>query len=288
MSEGRGKDRPAGDLAGLQRWIASWADASGEPVGRLSRRVGVMVLAAMLDRVRDEEGTHRFAVKGGSAMELRYVSKARVSRDVDLLFRGALTEVHELLVTAVTAGWSGFSGRVLDPSLLDIPWGDTAGLRFQTKLTYRGKPFSTLILEVVTSPSTDLELIASLSLVEVGLKPPLRVPCLALVQQVAEKLHACTDPLDGERTNERASDLMDLILMEELSLAGSNLRAARAACVDLFARRDSHPWPPVLSVQPSWQAQWANLVDGYSFHVRGIDEAVARVNALIASIDAAT
>lgn len=43
----------------------------------------------MLDAARDRHGEPLFVVKGGSALELRYESQARATRDIDLEFANA-------------------------------------------------------------------------------------------------------------------------------------------------------------------------------------------------------
>jgi AbiEi antitoxin C-terminal domain/Nucleotidyl transferase AbiEii toxin, Type IV TA system len=126
------KERPAGDLAGLNRWITAWADESSVPAGRLRRRIGVMVLVGMLDSFRSEDGLHRFLLKGATALELRLPEEARVSRDVDLVYRDVLDDVHSVLSAAVDAGWDGFSGRVLDPEELLRPNTPTGTMRVAT------------------------------------------------------------------------------------------------------------------------------------------------------------
>jgi hypothetical protein len=38
----------------------------------------------------------------------------------------------------------------------------------------------------------------------IGFEPRGPVYCLSLRCQIAQKIHACTDPLDGDRDNDRA------------------------------------------------------------------------------------
>lgn len=279
------KERPAGNLAGLNRWISAWADESSVPAGRLRRRIGVMVLIGMLDRVRGDDGLHRFVLKGATALEVRLPGEARVSRDVDFLYRGALGDVHSSLFAAVESGWGGFSGRVLDPEELSIPWDDVDGHRIAVKLTYKGKPFVTLALEVVTTLNAEFDLVTAISLENVGLDPASEVPCLSLRYQIAEKLHAVSDRLDGERINDRVGDLMDLILVEDLLLSGADWTRIRSACVEVFTHRDRQAWPPVVEAQPTWPGMWSNLVDTNGFYVAAVEKAASRVNALVERID---
>lgn len=280
------RSRPAASLPGLERWISEWADESTETASRLRRRIGVLALAAMLDRCVDEAGLSLFALKGGSALEMRFLADARVSRDVDLVYRGPVEAAVSSLSDAASRGWGPFTARAMDPEPLSIPWSDVAGARIEVKLRYAGKPYGTLALEVVTGSRGEVEYVDSVSLAPVGLEAPAKVPCLSLRYQIAEKFHACTDPLDPERVNDRAGDLMDLILIEDLvGPSGLDLPSIRSACVEVFRHRDRHPWPPLVVVQPTWPAIWAGIVGDHSFYVADVHRAAGRVNDFITAIE---
>ncbi len=280
-------DHPARDIRGLQRWISAWANASSETQARIQRRIALVAIAAMLDTARDRQGGPMFVVKGGSALELRYESRARATRDIDLEFSGSLDEIHAGVSAAIGAGWSGFGGRVLDPQPLSIPWGSVTGQRLTVHLTYLGRPFAKIPLEVITRDSPDIEYVHSLRLDPVGLPSPDPLPCRSTPYQVAEKLHACTDPLDGDRTNDRVSDLMDLILIRDLS-PDLDLAVTRTACIAVFKERSTHPWPPVVSFSPELGRLWASLVADTGFSVESLSGANQRVNRFITAIDKAT
>ena len=277
-------DQPVRDVRSLQRWISTWANATSETQARIQRRIALVAIAAMLDRARNPYGDPMFVVKGGSALELRYRFRARATRNIDLEFTGTLDEIHEDVTACVVAGWSGFSGRVLDPQPLSIPWGSVTGRRLTVKLTYLGRPFANIPLEVVTNNSPEFEYVHSLRLDPVGLPSPDPIPCLSLPYQVAEKLHACTDPLDGTRVNDRVSDLMDLILIEDLS-PELDLSATKTACATVFTERASHPWPPVVSFSPKLDQLWNALVADTGFSINSLTDAAGRVNSLITAID---
>ena len=132
------RDHPARDVRGLQRWISRWANASSDTQARVQRRIALVAIAAMLDAARDRDGEPTFVIKGGSALELRYESRARATRDIDLEFTGTLDEIHTAISTCIEAGWSGFGGRVLDPQPLTIPWGSITGQRLTVQLAYLG------------------------------------------------------------------------------------------------------------------------------------------------------
>jgi hypothetical protein len=60
---------------------------TGVAPDRVRRWVSVMVLLGALDRVGEEE-MPRFLLKGGIAIELRFGTDARATKDVDLVFFG--------------------------------------------------------------------------------------------------------------------------------------------------------------------------------------------------------
>jgi len=277
------RDHPARDVRGLQRWISQWANVSSETQARIQRRIALVAIAAMLDNARGPDGEPMFVVKGGSALELRYESRARATRDIDLEFTGMLDDIYEQVTECVEAGWSGFSGRVLDPQPLSIPWGSVTGQRLGVRLTYLGRPFANIPLEIVTRRSPQVEYINVVRLDPVGLPAPDPIPCLALPYQVAEKLHACTDPLAGERANDRVSDLMDLILIRDLS-PDLDVAATKRACMAVFTERSTHPWPPVVSSSPQRERLWNALIADTGFTITDLADVAHRVNALIAEI----
>lgn len=94
-----------------------------------------------------------------------------------------------------------------------------------------------------------------------GLPTSAVVPCMTLPWQVTQKLHACTDPVEEPRTNDRAHDLVDLQLIEAL-LADQYLTETRAACIAVFHARDRHPWPPNVTPRPHWVPIYERALEG--------------------------
>lgn len=86
-------------VAVFQRWITETERHGGVAVARQARWVSFMVLAAMLDTVRDEDNEPLCLLKGGVAMELRLDLSARATKDFDVAFRRAVdpTEMLELV-----------------------------------------------------------------------------------------------------------------------------------------------------------------------------------------------
>lgn len=175
---------------------------------------------------------------------------------------------------------------MLDPQDLSIPWSNIAGQRLTVKLRYGTRPFCTLELEVVAaSRAPEFDYVPALSLENIGIETPDAIPCLGLGQQIAEKLHACSDPLDDNRVNDRVNDIMDLIIIEDLAGSDLDLPATRSHCLRIFDERSTHPWPPVLTVLPGWKNLWTRMSEDNSFYIDDITTAVARANQLIERID---
>ena len=113
--------------------------------------------------------------------------------------------------------------------------------------------------------------------------------------QVAQKVHACTDPHDPpSNRNDRPRDVIDLLLLrEEHYPPGTHLSALRTACIDIFTaraalslygrrcgqgvaanrRRRTHTGPRTSGAKP-----------GSAGFTRPLDDAVADLNAWIAQI----
>jgi hypothetical protein len=104
--------------------------------------------------------------------------------------------------------------------------------------------------------------------------------------QMAQKIHACTEVFTAGRENDRFRDLIDLRLLREL-LAEDELPAVRAACVEIFALRAKHSWPPRLTVYRAWAPGYAAMAAELGFYTEDVEVAADALRAFIADIDAA-
>jgi hypothetical protein len=264
----------------LGRLVSNYAEASGLGVRRVRQRVSAMAFLGALDRVREEDSSGRFLIKGGIACELRFQNQARATRDLDALFHGSLDELLTDLDTAFATPYSGFSFSYTPPEAVH----ETGAHRFDVKLTYQGRGWATLRVEV--SPpegqAHEPEPVPALSVSEFGLTGPTEIACLSLRFQIAQKLHACTERFP-DRENERVHDLVDLQLMEELI---EDYSRVKAACIEIFNLRGTHAWPPTLTVEPNWPETYRELAAELDFPTKDIAEAITRVQGLIDEIRA--
>jgi Nucleotidyl transferase AbiEii toxin, Type IV TA system len=259
----------------LGRLVSNYAEASGLGVRRVRHRVSAMSFLGALDRVREEDSPARFLIKGGIACELRFQDQARATRDLDALFQGSLDELLADLDAAFAVPYSGFSFSYAPPEAIR----ETGAHRFDVKLTYEGRSWATLRVEV-SPPEGHIhepESVPALSVSEFGLTGPTEVVCLSLRYQIAQKIHACTQRFP-DRENERVHDLIDLQLMEELI---EDYSRVKTACIEIFDLRGTHSWPPTLTIEPTWPDTYLGLVTELDFPTKDMTDAIARVQELI-------
>lgn len=247
----------------------------------LRRRVGMalVVVGQMLP-----EG----AIKGGSAMALRYGRGTRFTRDLDAARVQPLARFRSDFEDSLAAGWSGFTGRLIEraaPRPLTVP---TAYVMqpFEVKLDYEGRPWCTVRFElghneIGDADEPEYQLASDLAdlFTEVGLDAPKPVPVVRADHQVAQKLHA----VSGEGS-ERARDLVDLQLLDKGE--DLDLTQVRATCVRLFEYRRQQSWRPTVATGDAWDTLYAAAVEDVDA-LPDVKAAVAWANAFVERIEAA-
>lgn len=204
------------------------------------------------------------AVKGGSAMALRYGRGTRFTRDLDAARVQPLDRFRSAFEESLATGWAGFTGRLVEktaPRPAAVP--PAYVMRpFEVKLAYRDRAWCTASFELGHNEIGDAvepehRLAASLAglFTEVGLEAPGPVPVMRADHQVAQKLHAVS-----EAGSERARDLVDLQILEK----GEDLDAAQVAvtCTRLFGYRRRQAWPPVIRAGARWGTLYTEAAEG--------------------------
>ena len=267
----------------LQRLITEWERESGQPVRRLNLRVASMMLAGALRRAVNDDGAVVFVTRGGVAMELRAGEKARVTGDVDLVLRGDPESLLAHLDASLADDYEEFSFERNEPQPLELR---PHVRRIRVKVAFRTKPFMTLVVEVapVEAGGDEIEEIAAHDLSTIGLDGPDIIPVLAVRWQIAQKLHAVTEPpLRPGGENPRYWDLIDLQLLQVL--AGESLAPVKDACQRIFTARGQQPWPPHITTYPDWSDRYTTMASSLDMPITDLDEAVEVVHALIHAID---
>jgi hypothetical protein len=267
----------------LQQLITEWERESGQPVRRLNLRVASMMLAGALRSAVDDDGTVLFVTRGGVAMELRAGEKARVTGDVDLVLRGDPDSLLAHLDASLADDYEQFSFERNEPQPLELR---PHVHRIRVKVAFRTKPFMTLVVEIapVEAGGDEIEEIAAHDLSIIGLDGPEIIPVLAVRWQIAQKLHAVTEPpLRPGGENPRYWDLIDLQLLQ--ALTGENLAPVKEACQRIFAARGQQTWPPHITTYPDWSDRYTTMASSLNMPIADLDEAVEVVHVLIDAID---
>jgi hypothetical protein len=277
------RDAPPHNASTLTRWLDESAAASGVATGRLRRRLGFMILAAILDSARDDDdGQPLFLVKGGVAMELRTGGAARATKDFDTALRADPADLARDLDPALRKGFGDFTAARTEIE----PVRDTGALRCEIKIAYRNKPVVTVPFEIAYAEAglgDEVDHVPALSLAHLGLDGPATVACIAIRWQIAQKLHACTEHT-YDRANDRFRDLLDLQILGDL-IADDGWPGVRTACIDVFEGRAKHPWPPEITIPEAWHEGYRTMAEGLGFAVSDVADAAAVVRQIVARID---
>lgn len=229
------------------------------------------------------------SVKGGSAIKMRLGDGAtRFTTDLDIARASAIDDFSEQLAGSLATGWEGFTGALVEerqahpkgvpPQYVMQP--------FSMKLSYNGKPWVTIDLEVGHNEIGDADKPDFVSPEDAnailkGLEfPPLGpIPIMTLRHQIAQKLHAVSAP-----SSMRAHDLIDLQLLDKAY--EGDYSDVRQTCMRLFACRKMQAWPPTIAGGQEWATIYADqLPDGNL--IPEVDDAIAWADSLIDRIDAA-
>lgn len=229
------------------------------------------------------------AIKGGSAMALRYGRATRFTRDLDAARSGTLAEFVSEFEERLRNGWAGFTGRLIErtpPKPAGVP-ATYVMQPFDVKLDYRGRPWCTVTFELGHNEIGDAdepEIVLSDDLAAlfeaVGLPRPEPVHVMRSDHQIAQKLHAATG-VDSQR----AHDLIDLQLLDREE--DLDLELVRETCTRLFAYRGGHEWPPLVVVNADWDTLYETAADGVEV-LPDAEAAAVWANDFIRRIDAAT
>lgn len=229
------------------------------------------------------------AIKGGSAMALRYGRGTRFTRDLDAARVDSLAAFRRAFEDSLAVGWAGFTGRLVEkaaPRPAAVP-ADYVMKPFEVKLDYRGRSWCTVIFELGHNEIGDAEepelLLAedlAAMFTEVGLEVPMPVRVMRSEHQIAQKLHAVSSV-----GSERARDLVDLQLLdirEDL-----DLREVAKTCVRLFDYRRQQPWPPSIDATPTWSSLYAEAAEDLDV-LQSAEQAASWANAFVQRINAAS
>lgn len=233
-------------LAGI---VKGAAEEAGVTERRLRRWVAISALIEVFNITRADGRLPAFLVKGGFALEARFRSKARASRDIDFVIEAQKRELIDAAIEAMRIEWSGFTFAIKnDPAEREHSY------KFEVNAFYKGQEWSTFEVELVAGDVVEPELVEAYPINEFGLERPSDVPCMNVHEQIAQKFHAVTDP-----DEDRPRDLVDIFLIgQQVALEFADLRISVET---VFGQRAKHAWPAPIELRDGWAGVITEIVE---------------------------
>jgi len=259
------------------------AARTGLGLARLRKRVAFELFLRRLVAVASD----RWVLKGALALDFRFDSTTRPTRDMDLgRADNEEAAVEDLAAAGQLALDDFFTFVVLRTDALDDT-EDFRAIRFHVTAQLAGRVFDQFVIDVGFADSissTPDEIQTSDLLMFAGIER-IRVPALPLPQHLAEKVHAYTRRYGASgRESTRPKDLVDILL-----IAGSEpleAESLRTALETTFAQRGQQPLPSSLPPPPAtWEEPYRrlasevevepNLDEAYPFAAEFLDPILA-------------
>lgn len=284
----------------LNTWIAQAEGKLGDEArgGRLGWLIASSVAIAAVQRAIDTEGRRLFLLKGGTLLQHRLNATARTTKDVDGLIRGDLDEFILALDEALDEPWGPLTLRRGEVEVVNVPTKIIKPRRFDIILELRGVTWRRIQFEVSPGEagvSDEQEAIEPPPLGGFGLPDPDVLVGIAMRFQIAQKLHAVSDPHEPpDSINDRARDVVDLLLLRDLAASTGSpaLTEIRQAATAVFAARTdeaaqlglvTRAWPPTVVAHRHWVDDFARAAGSGGLEL-GLATAVAELNDWIALI----
>jgi hypothetical protein len=277
---------PAPRSAGqLQRLVRQYVREHGLAEKRVRDWISYMTIGGALEGdIGDRDAHPQFTVRGGVALELRRPGLGRATKDLDLTYGGPDADPVGALDDAIRAGYGRFTfrrtGRPLEMEQVQT-------VRVEVGVRFDGAEWGTITVDIGRAEGhlLEVDLVPAFDLRGAfGVDGPSHLACLSARYHLAHKLHAVTRPADEDRPNERVQDAIDSLLLRDLV---PDLAAARQACVEVFAVRATHPWPPVFAPPAAWVERYAVLAGELGMNP-DLAAATSELQALIDAINRTT
>lgn len=201
--------------AALEQRLKTHAAQSGVTIPRLRKQVVFDRLLARLVVV----GHGRWTLKGGYALDLRLGGRARTTVDLDVVVVDARDVIDRDLADAAPLDLGDHFSFVITPTSALSALEDAIAVRFKVQCMLAGRRFENVKLDVGFGDPQEAasESLRGQDLLAFADIEPITIPTLSLTQHVAEKVHAYSRTYEGGRQSTRVKDLVDLVLVAELS-----------------------------------------------------------------------
>ena len=252
----------------LEERLRSSSLEKGIPLVRLRKTVAFDRFLTRLIQIQPD----KWILKGGYAIQLRLLNKARTTKDIDVLVLAKLPDVLGWLRHAGEYDLHDWFRFEIEQSEDESP-DEFGGNRFHIRALLDGRTFEDFHLDVgIGDPVIDpIELLKGPSLLDFASIQPAIIPCYPVTQQIAEKVHAYTRPhVSGESS--RVKDFVDILLLAESGKIDSD-RLSRAIQATFDARK-THSLPREIPDPPAeWSRPYQKLAAEVSLSYKTLEEA---------------
>jgi hypothetical protein len=203
----------------------------------------------------------RWVLKGGLALEYRFGTRARSTRDMDLAGSAGEDTATADLLAAQDLDLGDYFGFTTERTAKLDELVEGSAVRYHVRADLGGRRFEDFVVDVgFDLPSGwETEMLKGTDLLAFAGIDAVEAPSLALELQVAEKVHAYTRGYgpDGIRST-RVKDIVDLTLIAStVSLDAERLQRALR---ETFGRRGGHDLPGTLPPPPrDWDVAFRRL-----------------------------
>ncbi len=296
------KEKAPGSARILNAWITQAQSSLGSAGPRLGWLVAATVVSAALQRAVDAAGSPLFLLKGGTMLQYRLPGMSRTTSDIDGLVRGDLDAFLTELDFVLGDPWGPLTLVRGEVETIVVPHRAVNPRRFDMTVLLNGVTWRRVQVEIAPDEGqagSMPENIPSPSLAGFGLPTPDHLVSLSLRYQIAQKIHAVTDPHDPPAiVNDRARDVVDLLLLRNLveGAGQPTLAEIRAAVEDVFASRAAEAvatgglaraWPASVVAHGHWGPSFTRAAESAGL-VISLTEAVEQANAWLIHIEHAS
>ncbi len=199
-------------------------------------------------------------LKGALALDFRFESAGRATKDIDLVRRDNEEAATEDVIAAQATELDDHFVFTIEKVERREEWQEGAALRYRARAELAGRLFDEVFVDIGFSDPLqwEPERLSGPDLLAFAEIEPAEVPALPLEQQVAEKLHAYTRVYGSGHPSSRAKDLIDLVLIKTYAtLDGARLQEA---LVETFRSRALQALPGVVPAPPpDWETAYRKL-----------------------------
>lgn len=292
------RDKEPNSARVLNSWIAQAERKAGSESGRLGWLIASTVVTAKLQKVSQADQTPYFLLKGGTLLQHRLTHFSRATRDLDGMVRADLDTFISLLDSELAYDWGPFSFTRGSVSLINVPYLEVKPRRFTISLFLNGVIWRTINVEI--SPSEggvgeDIESFLAPDIAGFGIIGPEQLSGIPLSYQIAQKVHAVTDPHNPPASrNDRVRDVIDLVLLKELieMLGAPHLGDVADSIQETFIFRamgsrkagmTARTWPATIQAYPHWEVEFERTAREINFPY-SLSESIQLLNSWLLGI----